>query len=113
MSSVTDREINLCYTDGKRGREGERERERTEGSPGYAVALPAASPADGSAASLRNISLSRLKMVQETSCLKMNAADFEVRSLTGYQGNILPTPSLCMAAHLRKKRKKIKERPES
>ena len=78
MSSVTDREINLCYTERERERETETETER-ESRP----ALPAGSPADGSAASQRSISQNGVKMVQETSCLKMNAADSEVRALMG------------------------------
>ena len=83
MSSVTDREINLCY------RESESGRERKGGGGGQGVkrllrpALPAGSPADGSAASQRRISQNGMKMVQETSCLKMNAADSEVRTLMG------------------------------
>lgn len=79
MSSMTDREINLCIhraRAGERGKGGGVERLLLR-------ALPVGSPADGSAASQRSISQNGMKMVQETSCLKMNAADSEVRTLMG------------------------------
>lgn len=81
MSSVTDREINLCYGEREGGRE--RERDGRGGEHLLRLTLPVGSPADGSAASPRSFFQNRLKMVQETGCLKMNAADSEVRTLMG------------------------------
>lgn len=66
--------------------------------------LTVSSPADGTAAPWRSFSQNWMKMVQETSCLKKNAADSEVWILMGSERNILPITSLCKAAHLREKK---------
>lgn len=66
---MEDREKSILQRVGKRER-------RT-----FDMTKSVASPPDGSAASQRSISQSSAIMVQETSCMKMTAADSEVETL--------------------------------